>query len=891
MRPERLEFCGINSFSERAVIDFGKLLAGGIFGVFGDTGSGKTTILDSMIFALYGKVDRARGGSGGEIINYRCDRAYAIFDFSVEEGDRRRIYRVEREIRRKNAQQKLTLSELDGDAEHCISDGVKNTNEKIRAIVGLSFEDFKKCIALPQGEFAQFVKADRSERLRLITRLFDLEMYGDRLNAVLKRRYDAAKSDLDRKDGELKGYEEYTREALAAQRAELERLQGELQALEGAYARFRQEFDALQAQRGRYQKWQKWQQERAALSARADEMCAKKEDSSRLPSAELAHARAGQIDEFCRQEAQCAGEAEQLRGQSAADGEKLAALRREAEQADAENELLSLREKRAALQHAQADAESLAKFRAQRERAAEAYRKAAARKGTEERARQAQADLAASLQEKLKQTEDAADLSKFLRGGLDSALLGAEYADAEGYFREKLELLRRDFSGGELYERAEEALVERIEHYAALRGREKSTDIERLLQDFRALQKERAALTDGLHAAELGRTEAEGRLRAAEDDLARALQEGKDAKENAVAALARLQAALGDAFTEDVRTYGETLRRREEAVAAAKKRRDADIRTLEENIREAELGVTRAEERGKSLRQRRAEAEEDLRAQLREGGFADIGEAEALRARCPDAKALAAEIDRYEKELARVEAGIRAIAEEGEIVPVDEAQFAEKQEEFQRLRDKRRDAGQAGAVLESAVAQFAERLARRKELEKERAALQHAFSNIEKLRGMLYGSRFVEFAAGEYLADISGAATELLLKLTNGRYYVLYDQGFYVGDNFNGGERRGVNTLSGGETFLVSLSLALSLSAAIYAKSLRPIEFFFLDEGFGTLDEKLIDTVMDSLEKLKNKHFAIGLISHVEELKHRIDNKIVVTAASESGGSTIKISC
>ena len=83
MRPERLEFCGINSFSEKVIIDFCKLLAGGIFGIFGDTGSGKTTILDSMIFALYGKVDRARGGNGCEIINYNCDKAYVIFDFSI----------------------------------------------------------------------------------------------------------------------------------------------------------------------------------------------------------------------------------------------------------------------------------------------------------------------------------------------------------------------------------------------------------------------------------------------------------------------------------------------------------------------------------------------------------------------------------------------------------------------------------------------------------------------------------------------------------------------------------------------------------------------------------------------------------------------------------------
>ena len=99
-----------------------------------------------------------------------------------------------------------------------------------------------------------------------------------------------------------------------------------------------------------------------------------------------------------------------------------------------------------------------------------------------------------------------------------------------------------------------------------------------------------------------------------------------------------------------------------------------------------------------------------------------------------------------------------------------------------------------------------------------------------------------------------------------------------------------MNTLSGGETFLVSLALALALSAAIYAKSLKPIEFFFLDEGFGTLDEKLIDTVMDSLEKLRDSHFSVGLISHVDELRHRIVNKILVQGAAENGSSEIQFS-
>ena len=110
MRPEKLSFCGINSFSRPAEIDFSALLSGGIFGIFGDTGSGKTTILDSMIFALYGRADRAKSG-GTDIINYNCDKANVSFEFSLEKDGARRYYRAEREIRRKNAAQKLALYE------------------------------------------------------------------------------------------------------------------------------------------------------------------------------------------------------------------------------------------------------------------------------------------------------------------------------------------------------------------------------------------------------------------------------------------------------------------------------------------------------------------------------------------------------------------------------------------------------------------------------------------------------------------------------------------------------------------------------------------------------------------------------------------------------------
>ncbi|MFP3821926.1 SbcC/MukB-like Walker B domain-containing protein, partial [Bacillus sp. SIMBA_008] len=84
-------------------------------------------------------------------------------------------------------------------------------------------------------------------------------------------------------------------------------------------------------------------------------------------------------------------------------------------------------------------------------------------------------------------------------------------------------------------------------------------------------------------------------------------------------------------------------------------------------------------------------------------------------------------------------------------------------------------------------------------------------------------------------------------------------------DDANGGVKRPVSSLSGGETFLTSLSLALALSAQIQLRGQYPLQFFFLDEGFGTLDQGLLDTVVTALEKLQSDNLSVGVISHVQE--------------------------
>lgn len=143
---------------------------------------------------------------------------------------------------------------------------------------------------------------------------------------------------------------------------------------------------------------------------------------------------------------------------------------------------------------------------------------------------------------------------------------------------------------------------------------------------------------------------------------------------------------------------------------------------------------------------------------------------------------------------------------------------------------------------------------------------------------------FIDYIAEERLRYVVAKASDILGVMTKYRYALELDtqSGFIICDNANGGAHRMVTTLSGGETFLTALSLALALSEQIQLKGQSPLEFFFLDEGFGTLDNSLLDTVLDSLERLSSTNRVIGIISHVPELRHRIARRLIVTPPNNS---------
>jgi len=160
---------------------------------------------------------------------------------------------------------------------------------------------------------------------------------------------------------------------------------------------------------------------------------------------------------------------------------------------------------------------------------------------------------------------------------------------------------------------------------------------------------------------------------------------------------------------------------------------------------------------------------------------------------------------------------------------------------------------------------------------------------LYKLIGQKDGGKFKTFVQNLTLRYLINLANNHLKNLTD-RYLLSKENEnnleISVIDMYQGNIKRSVSTLSGGESFLVSLSLALGLTDLVSDKI--KVDTLFIDEGFGTLDEDTLNTVIETLEKLQNRGKIIGIISHVKELKERISYQIMVIK-KPNGFSEIKI--
>ena len=855
MRPLTLEFCGINSFSEPAHIDFSKLLEYGIFGIFGDTGSGKSTILDCIGFALYGNIARSRSGSMGDVINFALDKAYCNFEFEITFEGRRRTFRVERELKRKNASQSVKVYEKRENAFLVVADGVRESNAFLERVIGLEQRDFEKCIALPQGEFSQFVRSTRGDRLKLVSRLFDLEEYGDKLVKRANARYSAAEGERKLAEARLEPYAEVSEEGNETTRKRLALLEAEEKNISFALENAREQEKRLSALFEKAKEKASLEERAARLNALRPEMASLEGEIGRIEKA-----AAAVTAEKDRQRQ--ARELTLAKEGSTAAKERLSSAQTHLEE-------LSKWDEKAADEELSALTERLVLSE-------QAEKQLKRRRELEKNLQAARAEYAeeAKLFKGFSYESERAALEKRQEGLGSGSYL--DFLEEKG----KTALLKEDYAvfAGELKEvytvRPEaEELLPLIQKYTALL--EGESDLSALREEYAAREREREELSKQLLALE----KQGGLYRAHLERLSHLQETGVRIKEE----LNELAPPAEE--TESAASLQKLI--------ALKKRERAQKLTAREQagkaLSAAEAALKAAEEKLAFQTASLQTAAERLKETLQAASLNCFEEALALTQKYGDGTAARERLEKFKAEDAAVTSRLQALAGE-DFSGTSEQDLMAARAALENAQLKFGETAKACALARDELKRGEEALEKKRALEGEAKRAAKKAELAERLKKLLEGNKFMDFVAEEYLYNVAENASGRLLSLTDGRYFLRYEggsSGFAVGDNLNGGKTRGVYTLSGGETFLVSLSLALSLSQEICLRSLRPIEFFFLDEGFGTLDERLVDTVMDSLERLKSENFSIGIISHVEELKHRIDKKLIVKKATETHGSEI----
>jgi len=338
---------------------------------------------------------------------------------------------------------------------------------------------------------------------------------------------------------------------------------------------------------------------------------------------------------------------------------------------------------------------------------------------------------------------------------------------------------------------------------------------------------------------------------------------------------------------EGLRQIVEELDGLRQAALKAEERRNAAALTREQ----VQNTLVKHSEAYAVLTKQRQEAHEALQQALQHSGIANLVLVRELYASREGLEHAQAQVQAYEQAVGQLHYDEKRLSESIAGRFVSREEFLTVKESWEEWERTFQEAQKQVAVAKEQVDRLERNHNRWLELQALLAECMDEQSRLEELKKLFEAKAFVQFIAEEKLVSIARDASYHLMKMTANRYALeIGDEGeFVLRDEAAGGMRRPVSTLSGGETFLTSLSLALALSMEIQMRGGR-LEFFFLDEGFGTLDPELLETVMDALERLRMEDFTIGVISHVPEIRVRMPRRLVITPAEPMGaGSRIHL--
>lgn len=874
MKPQMLIIQAFGPYAKRAEVDFTALERSSLFLITGDTGAGKTTIFDAISFALYGE---ASGGTERRTAkSFRSDYAPPELETKVtfrftHRGGLYEITRVPEHDRRKQRGEGMTT--VKSSAEMKLPDGklldtIPEVNAEVQKLLGLNRNQFSQTVMIAQGDFLKILNAKSSERKELFQKLFATARYAQFQNLLKDESSDAkqklreteqaillAAADIyipeDAKNADI--LEQLCKEPGLAEKAlvPLEKIcKAQQRALKSA-ERSRRSLDKKMLEQAKAEQFARTQnellrrikqaeQEQQTLEKQKDEIEALQHQLllARHAAALQTHHHAAQS--AAKQEQTAASALEQhkksLPALEKSDAETAAQLKT-AQDAAAEipalqnmitltENALSLLQKRDAQQSAvRQAADLLRKYAADLERVSRAH---------SECLHAFQAAQAGMLAETLQADAPCPVCGSCAHPAPAKKPLSAPTeADVERVNQDMNTAIAQ-------YERQNQTVKERK---AAL---DETTEALRALADTIPENADAAALKMQLQTAQ-------NAIAARTDSL----ENARISAQKAERALAAKQAAAAESAAQLERAKDENLRRQKSYAEALEGSVFSD-----EN---AFLAALLAPERQNALQKR---VDEHL---ARSSSIK--GQLENLRAQCSISEP---------QPLGEMQAELRAL----------KAELAAQEQQMLTAAQRCTGNEQALERLTTLAAERAETAATEAQLRDLYQAVSGQQSGQVKLSFEAYVQQF-------YFRQVVAAANQRLDLLTNANYVLRCrrEAGSLRGQtgldlevfDSNTGAWRDVSTLSGGESFLASLALALGLSDVVQAQSggIR-LDAMFIDEGFGSLDDGALRLAMQMLARLADGTRLIGVISHVDALKEAIPAQICVTKGANGSSLAVR---
>lgn len=913
MRPIRIEMSAFGPYAGKQIVEMDRLGTSGIYLITGDTGAGKTTIFDAIVFALYGTASSDR--RSGDMLRSRYAEPDTPTEVKLVFAYRNKEY----EIRRNPTYQRPKLrgegmTQENASAELRLPGGeiltrTGEVDEKIREILGMTRDQFMQIAMIAQGDFLKLLLAKTEERRKIFSSIFRTGRYA-RLEDRLKQEARQARKTYDdlvreigfeqerarlpegtdrselRDEEYLQAIEKFRDEAgkrLEDEEKKQELLRGELDTLAARILAAEEQEKRKKALEETRKQWETFQAEAAQLG-KEREAAQEREPEAKEKEARF-HVEQDRLQQYDRLEElkQQKTEAEKKRDSDEATRKKLEEDRKALGQ-----QILDCRQK---IKDKEALAGKAAALTAEKERlrsqgaeykelktlleayeeASEKWSRAAATYKTS-REKEQEAEERYHRQHRAFLDDQAGILAEELAENRPCPVCGSLHHPAPAVKTDDAPTREAVEQSQKRWEESKTAMDEAGRTAAALRGtrdsglrhmEEKAKGLnmptepaalkETLMEEQKRFRSKWKEVTEALAVSEAA---AEAKV-VLEENL-ETLQNRQDAAEEAWRKLevesARLQEQIEN-LTKNYADLKETLPYADREAA----RKAASL--LDREIREIREAVKSAEENEKAAARRIQEAEgrmDELQRQIREGESAE--------------SMTAAELRENQKQKKDEQQRLQAEAKEDNLIWETNSAAAGR---IRKLNGEREQAARKYSLLQNLADTANGNLSGKQRIQLETYVQQQLFDRIL----VRANTRFRVMSGGQY-------------DLVRRKEYQKNQQSgldLDVVDHYNG-TTRSVSTLSGGESFMASLSLALGLSDEIQESAGGvQLDALFVDEGFGSLDEETLDQAMKAIQALaEDGGRIVGIISHVTELQNRIDRQLLVRKM-KSGGSTAAI--